>query len=276
MNKLTFFDRIFKPETIQLHNGKTILRPRSRLPLIIAVTLLIIVFSLQFTHFDLQIIINRIGQMGTILGKIFRPNLSYISEVKGPLIDTIQMSLIGTVVGVIVGLPVSILAANNINPNKTVVSIVRFLLGIIRTVPTLILATIFSLVFGLGTFAGTVAIVLFTFGIISKMMFESIETIDMGAFYALQSLGCTRFEAFWKGCMPQILPTYISHSLYCFEVNVRAAAILGYVGAGGLGILINERIGWREYNDLGTILITLFITVFLIEQLSSYFRRKIV
>ncbi len=274
--KKTMFDTIFPPEKITLENGKTIFRPRSRTPLIILITGFVIVGALVFTQFDLGIILKRLQQLGVILGQIFTPNLDYLPNVIGPLIDTIQMSFMGTIVGVTVGLPVAVLASSNINQNKVSVSILRFILGIVRTVPTLIMATIFSLVFGLGTFAGTVAISLFTFGIISKMMFESIETIDLGAFNALQSMGCNRFEAFWKACMPQILPTYLSHSLYCFEVNVRAAAILGYVGAGGLGILINERIGWRAYNDLGTILITLFIAVFCIEQLSAYIRRKLV
>jgi len=74
---------------------------------------------------------------------------------------------------------------------------------------------------------------------------------------------------------PQVLPTYLSHCLYSFEMNVRAASILGYVGAGGLGILIDERIGWRDYNGLGTVLLTLFVAVLLIENLSQFLRSKL-
>ncbi len=276
MENVKLFDRIFKPEVIQLENGKTITRNRSRLPLILACLTAVIVAAIMFTGFELDLIIRRIDQLSVIFGQIMQPDWSYLDKVIGPLIDTIKMSLVGTFVGVIIGLPVAILASSNINKNKVVVSVLRLVLGIVRTVPTLIMATIFSLIFGLGTFAGTVAICLFTFGIVTKMLFESIETIDLGPFDALMSMGCNRFEAFWAGCMPQILPTYLSHSLYCFEVNIRAAAILGYVGAGGLGILINERIGWRDYNSLGTILITLFIAVLCIEQMSAYIRRKLV
>ena len=75
--------------------------------------------------------------------------------------------------------------------------------------------------------------------------------------------------------MPQILPTYLSHSLYSFEMNIRAASILGYVGAGGLGILISERVGWRDYESLGTVLVALFVTVLIIENLTGYLRRKL-
>ena len=115
-----------------------------------------------------------------------------------------------------------------------------------------------ALIFSLGTFSGTIAIAIFTFGIVAKMLFESIETIDMGPFEAMEALGANKFQAFWSACVPQILPVYLSHCLYCFEMNVRASAILGYVGAGGLGITINERIGWRDYNSLGTVLLSLF------------------
>ena len=144
-----------------------------------------------------------------------------------------------------------------------------------RSVPTLIMATTFSLIFGLGTFAGTVAIMVFTLGIVAKMLFESIETIDMKPFEAMTSFGATTLQAFWASCMPQILPTYLDDCLYCFEMNVRAASILGYVGAGGLGILISERISWRDYNGLGMVLLSLFILVLLIDLLTDYLRSKL-
>ena len=150
-----------------------------------------------------------------------------------------------------------------------------FILNIIRTLPTLVIASICALVFGLGTFAGTIAIVVFTFGVVTKMLYESIETINMGAFEALESAGADKFRAFWSAVFPQVLPTYLSHCLYSFEMNVRAASILGYVGAGGLGILIDERIGWRDYNGLGTVLLTLFVAVLLIENLSQFLRSKL-
>ena len=154
-------------------------------------------------------------------------------------------------------------------------SVLRFVLGLIRTLPTLILAQVCALIFSLGTFAGTVAISIFSFGIVAKMLFESIETIDMGPFEAMEALGANKFQAFWSACVPQILPVYLSHTLYCFEMNVRASAILGYVGAGGLGITINERVGWRDYNGLGMVLLTLFVVVTAIEFISAWLRRKL-
>ncbi len=275
MKKEKLFDRIFKPELITLNNGHQVSRPKSRLPLICVCLVIVVAISLSLTEFDLSIVIERFHQLFVILGKIFNPNFSFLPKVIEPLIETIQMSLLGSIIGSTLALPLAILASSNINKNKVVVSTLRFMFGLIRTIPTLILASLFGLFFGLGAFAGTVAISLFTFGIVGKMLFESIETIDLKAYEALESLGCSKFSAFRTACIPQILPTYLSHSLYCFEINVRAAAILGYVGAGGLGIVINERVGFRDYESLGTVLFTLFIAVLIIDQLSTYLRRKL-
>ena len=177
--------------------------------------------------------------------------------------------------GQALALPVAVLSSTNINKNRVVVWLLRVLLMIIRTLPTLIIAKFASLIFGLGTYAGTMAIIVFTFGIVAKMMYESIETIDMGAFEATESFGANKFQSFWSACMPQILPTYLSYCLYSLEMNIRAAAILGYVGAGGLGILINEFIGWRDYESLGAVLLALFVVVLIIENTSQYLRKKL-
>ncbi|MDY3091889.1 MAG: phosphonate ABC transporter, permease protein PhnE [Erysipelotrichaceae bacterium] len=276
MNKVSLFDKLFKPELITLDNGHTVYRKRSRMPLILLITFIVIFASIQLTGFNLILIIERAPkQLGAILGKIFQPNMDFLPNVFGPLIDTIKMSLLGTIIGCILALPISIISSSNINKNRISLSVVRFLLGLVRTLPTIIIATMAALIFGLGTFAGTVAITIFTFGVVGKMLFESIETIDMGPFEAMESLGANKFEAFWSALMPQILPTYLSHCLYCFEMNIRAASILGYVGAGGLGLLINERIGWRDYNSLGTVLLTLFVAVVIVDFLSTYFRKKL-
>ena len=273
--KDSLFDRIFKPEVITLDNGHEVKRPKSKMPLIIICLVIVLAFSIRMTGFDLGIIVKRFAQLGVILGKIFHPDFSFLPKVIGPLIDTIKMSLLGTIIGCTLALPIAILSSSNINKNKILLSLCKFLLAIVRTLPTIIIATIAALIFSLGTFAGTVAITIFTFGVVGKMLFESIETIDMGPFEAMESFGANKFEAFWSACIPQIFPTYLSHCLYCFEMNIRAASILGYVGAGGLGILINERIGWRDYNSLGTVLLVLFIAVVLVDFLSTYFRKKL-
>ena len=273
--KLTWFDKIFKPQIITLPNGHSTMRRRSRVPLILLLLLVAIYLSLRMTGFDLKLIITRFDKLLDLFVKLFHPKWDFFSKVVGPLVDTIKMSILGTVIGCLLALPIAVLASTNICKSTAIVSVLRFILALIRTLPTLVIALVCALVFGLGTFAGTLAISIFTFGIVAKMLYESIETIDMGPFEAMEAMGANKFQAFWSACMPQILPVYLSHSLYCFEMNVRASAILGYVGAGGLGITINERIGWRDYEGLGMVLLTLFVVVVVIEFTSEYLRGKL-
>ena len=273
--KLTWFDKIFKPQVITLANGHTTIRRRSRAPLILLLLAVAIVLSLRMTGFSLAVIVTKFDKLLDLFVKLFHPKWSFFEKVTRPLVDTIKMSILGTVIGCLLALPVSVLASTNIDKSRVIVSVLRFILALIRTLPTLVIALVCALVFGLGTFAGTLAISVFTFGIVAKMLYESIETIDMGPFEAMEAMGANKFQAFWSACVPQILPVYLSHSLYCFEMNVRASAILGYVGAGGLGITINERIGWRDYNGLGMVLLSLFVVVVAIEFFSEYLRKKL-
>ena len=311
--RIPLFDRVFKPKTIRLSNGHSVQRPRSRMPLIAVLLVAMVWLSIKLTGFDLGIIARRGHQFVVILSQIFSPDIfniqestftkfgmdpgavsllsvfdgrwwqalwhtmtgSFAPKVFSPLWDTLRMSILGSFIGATLALPLAVAASTNINRNKATVSVIRLLLNILRTLPTLVVAKIFALIFGLGTFAGTLAILVFTLGVICKMMYESIETIDMGAFEAMESFGATKLQGFWSASMKQRLPTYLSYSLYALEMNVRAASILGYVGAGGLGLLIDERIGWRDYNGLGTVLLMLFILVVSIESLSQYLRKKL-
>ena len=275
VRKAPLFDRVFKPELITLPNGHTVQRPKSRMPLIIITLLAVMIISMKATGFDMGLFFSRIGQIPIILKRIFNPNFSFISKVIPLLIDTIKMTIVGTVMGCAIGLPVAIIASSNINKNKPTLLITRFILSVLRSLPTLIYAYIFALIFRFGTLAGACAIAVFTFGIVAKMLYESIETIDMGPYEAMQSFGATTLESFWTACMPQILPQYLDNCLYCFELNIRSSSILGYVGAGGLGILLSERISLRQYEDAGMVLLALFVVVWCIDLVNDYIRSKL-
>lgn len=270
------FDRIIKPEEIVLSNGHTVYRPKSRVPLILAILFVAIIIAARSTGFDFNTIIRRANQLTVILGKIFQPNFNFFPKVIPALIGTIKMSIVGTVVGCVLALPISILASSNINKNRPSLLIIRFIISVVRSLPAIVYAYFFVLVFGLGTFAGSLAIAFFTFGIVAKMLYENIETIDMGPYEAMTSFGANTLESFWTACLPQILPQFFDNCLYCFELNVRNSSILGYVGAGGLGLLISERVGLRQYNDVGMILLTIFVVVMTIDLVNDYIRSKII
>lgn len=272
---MKLYDRLFKPKQHTLSNGQVVAERRSRAPLVVVIIAVLTVISVRVTGFDMGVLISRGKRFFDILIAMFPPNTGYLNKIWQPLLDTIKMSILGSFVGAVLAIPFAVLAASNIVTNRVVVFIVRLFLSLVRTLPTLVCALIATYIFGLGTMAGTCAIAVFTFAYVGKQLFEIIETVDMGPFEAMEALGANRVRAFITAVFPQVLPTYLSVSLFCLEGNVRYASILGYVGAGGLGLIMNEKIGWREYDSLGMILIVLFVTVVLIEGISHALRKRL-
>ena len=273
---MSLYDRIFRPRRYRLSDGTVVEEKRSRAPLILLVLIALTVLSVRITGFDLAVLVKKGSKFFDILKAMFPPNTAYLGKIWQPLWDTIKMSILGSFIGAVLAVPFAVAAASNIVTNRVVVFLVRLFLSLVRTLPTLVCALIATYIFGLGTMAGTCAIAVFTFAYVGKQLFEIIETVDMGPYEAMEALGATRLRAFTTAVFPQVLPTYLSVSLFCLEGNVRYASILGYVGAGGLGLVLNERLGWRDYSGAGMILIMLFVTVFIIETISRYFRRKLV
>ena len=266
---------IFKPKKIVLNDGREVQPPTPIAPLVIIGLVIAIIVSGNVTGFNFETIMKRGSQFFVILKDMFHPDFSYVRDVVPPLVETIKISILGSMIGSFIAIPFAMLCSVNINKSKIVLNLVRIVMSITRTLPTLIIALISTYIFGLGTFAGTVAISIFTFGIVTKMLYEKIETVDMGPFEAMEAVGATKVKAFIGAIMPQIMPSYLSVCLYSLEINVRAAAILGYVGAGGIGLILNEKIGWREYDKVGMILVMLFITVVNIENISKYIRERL-
>jgi len=276
MVMMNLYDRVFKPKKYTLENGKTVWEKRNRTPLILLVIVLMIMISIKITDFSLAVLIKRMKFFFVMLKDMFPPDGSYIPQIWKPLLDTIKMSLLGSFIGAIACIPFSILSSTNLVHAKAITAFFKVFFSVVRTLPTLVAALIATYIFGLGTLAGTVAIAVFTFAYCGKILYESIETCSMGSFEALEALGCGKPSAIRYAIVPQVLPSYLSTVLFCFEGNVRYASILGYVGAGGLGLILNEKIGWREYGKVGMILIALFLTVATIESLSQYLRSKLV
>lgn len=269
------FDKWFPPKKMVLPNGKIVLEKRSRLPLIWLTLAAATALSVNLTGFNLHVLFTRIRQFFIILGEMIPPKWSYTPQLWGALLDTLQMSVLGSMIGALLALPFALLASFNVIRNKAVVTIFKVMLSLLRTLPTLVTALIATFVFGLGPTAGLVAILLFTLSYVGKLLYEQIENVDMGSFEAMESIGMTRVQAFRYAIFPEVLPRYLSTTLFCFEGNVRYAAILGYVGAGGIGLLINENLGWRDYPRVGMIILSLVVTVYVIETISEHFRKKL-
>lgn len=266
---------MFKPKAITLSNGKVVQPKMSAAIYVIPILLVLTYFSIDITKFRMEMLINRGYQFFVIVGKMLPPNLAFIDKVYKPLIDTILMSVVGTLLGTVLALPAAFLSSEQMIQSPLFKFIFKLVMSLMRTIPILVLALLFRIIFGIGAFAGTIAILVFTFTIMTKMFYELIDTADMGPFEAALSSGANRVQAFWVAIMPQLWGQYISLALYNFEMNIRNAAVLGYVGAGGIGIVLNERLGWRVYEDVGLILLVMMITVYLIESTSRLIRTKL-
>jgi phosphonate transport system permease protein len=264
-----------KGRSLKLSNGEAVLQPFSFTTIVWLILFVLTAIAWEATNIDIEMFIRRYDNFFDILRRMNNPNWAYLQRVQKPMLDTIQMSFLGSLLGSVLALPVAFIASSNINRNKTSLTIIRLLLSVFRTLPVLVYAALLSLVLGFGTLAGTVAIMIFTFTLMTKLLYEVIETIDMGAYEAIESTGATKAKSFVAAVIPQISAAFLSLSLYAFEINIRFAAILGWVGAGGIGLLMDDRMSWRAYNDLFVILVVLFTVVVFIEQLSRYFRTRL-
>src|SRR5699024_3894399 len=182
-------DKIFTPQQMSLSNAKVIYKKRSRAPLIFILVLLATISSVNFTQFSFQVLLTQINQFFFIIGDMIPPDWSYMPKIWQSLMDSLIMIFLRSLIVAWPALLVAVLSSSIITRNKVVVSFFKFLLSLIRTLPTLVSALIATFVFGLGPTAGTVAILLFTLSYVGKLLYEAIENVDMGSFEAMESLG---------------------------------------------------------------------------------------
>lgn len=179
--------------------------------------------------------------------------------------ETILIAYVGTLSGAIGGFVFSFLSARNLTPNSTICFLAKRWLEFCRTVPEIVFALIFVVAFGLGPLAGLLAIAVHTFGALGKQFAEVAENIDMKPVDGLTATGATWTERMRFAVMPQVISNYASYALLRFEVNVRGAAVMGFVGAGGIGQDLVEAIRKFYYADVSAILVLIILTVMLID-----------
>ncbi|WP_246938907.1 phosphonate ABC transporter, permease protein PhnE [Bacillus pinisoli] len=211
-----------------------------------------------------------------IVKDLYPPNWGYVNKVLSSLIETWNIALLSASLSAIFALPLSFLAASNINNKKGFYSTVRFLLNILRTIPELILAVILVAFIGIGALAGVAALFIFSLGILAKLISETIEAIDPNPLEAIRATGGNIIQVIWYGVMPQILPHYVSYSLYVLEINVRASVVLGFVGAGGIGLILKHQLALFNFGNVSTIVIMTFIAVTIIDFVSNRVRERLV
>ncbi len=207
---------------------------------------------------------------------LFPPNWGYTNKVLSSLVETWNIALLATTLAAIFALPLSFLASSNINKNAVLYQFIRFFLNIIRTIPELILAVVLIAFIGLGALAGVGALFIFSLGILAKLISETIEAIDPNPLEAIRATGGNVIQVIWYGVMPQLLPHYTSYSLYVLEINVRASVVLGFVGAGGIGLILKHQLALFNFANVSTIVLMTFFAVTIIDFISNRVRERLV
>lgn len=245
------------------------------------VLLVIVAFTWNRTGFDPGALIQHADNIGRIISGFAHPDFSaLVDPILLKTLETIYIAVLGTVLGAVIAIPVSFVAARNLmrrNLLGTVVYfVVRFVLSVIRAIPTLVWAIVYVIAIGIGPFPGVLALTTFSVGLIAKLFSEAIEAIDWGQVDALTATGANPLQIVLHGVVPQVTPYLVAHVLYAFEVNIHSSTYLGIVGAGGLGLILQEYVGLFLYPDLAMWVIVVVIMTTAIDYASATIRRRII
>lgn len=231
--------------------------------------------SIIYSGADFGQLIGNIGQVGAFLKKLANPDFNYLPKLITPMIKTLKMSVLGTALGMLLAIPFSFLATNVVTENAVITQIFRFILNIIRTIPNLLLAALLVAIIGIGEATGVITIAIFTFGMASQLIYESIETIDLVPVEAAKAVGANKLKIAVWAVWPQVSSSVAGYTFYALELNVRASTVLGYVGAGGIGVKLNEALGLFRYNRVSIIILFIFAVVVVVDAISGLIRRRL-
>jgi phosphonate transport system permease protein len=233
-------------------------------------------------------------QLAAYVAKLFPPDLSgrALADAATGAFETFAISLVGSLLAVIIALPLSIAARTLLfrgvlfegrrlgrlerGCRLGVFALAKGLLNVLRTIPEIVWALIFVFMVGLGPFPGVLALGVHSGGVLGKLFGEVLEAVDPAPVEALQATGASRLRVLIYGVLPQALPQFVSYALYRWEVNIRAAAIMGFVGAGGLGQRIHVAISLFHEHQLMTLILAIYVIVTLVDALSAWLRARLV
>lgn len=215
------------------------------------------------------------GGMVDILSRMLPPNWRFVSTLWRPVLETIQLAIWGTLLAVALALPLCFLGARNLSPSPFVFHLTRQFFNALRGINEIIFALVFVAAVGLGPFAGVLALSIHGAGMLGKFFAESIEEADRGPIEALRAVGAHPLQVIAFAVLPQALPGWIAAVLYRMEVNLRAATILGMVGAGGIGFELYSSVKLFQYEDTVVCVLVILAMVMAADYLSSRLRAKI-
>ena len=244
------------------------------------ITVGIFSFILVFVVKDLDInfiklVTDSSKYFGDILSRMLPPDFSNLNQLIYAMFETIEIAFLGTFIAIILSIPLGLFSARNLAPNYFVYLICKTIVIFFRAIPEFIIAMILVIAIGFGAMPGVLALGLHTMGFLAKFYAEDIEHINNGPIDALKSSGASKSQIISFGVIPQILPSFVANNLYILDRNVRMATMLGIVGAGGIGYELQSSFRMFEYERVSSIIILIFVTIFVIDHISSIIRGKI-
>lgn len=214
-------------------------------------------------------------QVLDLLQRMWPPALAYYPEgIHAALVETLHIASMGTILAVLMAMPVGLLAARNLTPNRLINFVARLVLVSSRSINSLVWALLFVGIFGPGALAGTLAIAFRSIGFIGKLMGEAIEEANKGSIEALQAVGASKGAQIWYGYWPQIKPAFWSIVLLRWDINVRESAVLGLVGAGGIGMVMNAAQDLFQWDRVAMVLVAIFAVVVVAEVVITQIRKR--
>jgi phosphonate transport system permease protein len=241
---------------------------------------LLVLIVLSFWSLDLQLgqffSIEAFQKMGKFIGELSHPDLSagFMAKILPAMLETLAMSALGTLIAALLGLALALPASKTHDQDKARWrTFTRLILNALRSIPELVWAALLLISAGLGPFAGTLALGLHTAGVLGRLFAEAIENAPQHAAFALRARGASEFRVLCYATLPTVLPQLMSYTLYRWENNIRAAAILGVVGAGGLGQMLSFHMGLFQMAQTSTVLTAMIALVVGVDALSDWARR---
>lgn len=243
--------------------------------LAVLLTIVLLVLSWRAMEVRYEYIVTAPRELNDMFVRMYPPDAAYSAEVVGPLIETVHISVLGTVLATILALPVAYIGAENTTPNKATYALGKFVIAATRSVNVIIYALIFVIAFGPGALAGVLALAVRSIGFIAKLLAEAIEEIDRTQVEAIAATGASGTEQILYGIVPQIKPTFVGVVTYRWDINVRASTILGFVAAGGIGVELLTQLNSFKWDAVLTILLAILVIVVFSEVFSAYTRKKV-
>lgn len=214
-------------------------------------------------------------QAGDLFTRMYPPDWTYFEAIVQPLVETIHIATLGTAVTFVIALPLAFLSARNTTPNAVTWAIGRFILVASRSINTVVWALVFVAIFGPGPMAGIWAIAARSLGFMGKLIGEAIEEVDANTVEAIESTGAGRLKVLLIGILPQVMPVIYGTTVYRWDINIRESTVLGFVGAGGIGIQLYSSINQFQWDEVAIILLAVFGVVIVSEFISAAVRQKI-